>query len=130
MQVLPKLPFIVMGIFAPEIFVFVFGENWIEAGVYARYMLPWIFVGGLAMPLSFMPDMYQEQRKAMFIDGVRLIARLLALVIGVAQNNIYLALALYSVASTVLIGVNLIWYIQLAKNLSPPDPSVAEKDNP
>lgn len=124
------IPFIVMGIFAPEIFGFVFGENWIEAGVYARYMLPWIFVGGLAMPLSFMPDMYQEQRKAMIIDGIRLIARLLALVIGVAQNDIYLALALYSVASTVLIGVNLIWYIQLAKNMSPPDPSVTEKDNP
>ena len=123
------LPFILMGIFAPEIFGFVFGENWTEAGVYARYMLPWIFVGGLAMPLSFMPDMYQEQRKAMMIDGIRLLLRLLGMVIGLVYHNIYLALGLYSVASTLLIGVNLIWYIHLAKKLPPADLSDREKDN-
>ena len=26
------LPFILMGIFAPEVFGFMFGENWTEAG--------------------------------------------------------------------------------------------------
>jgi O-antigen/teichoic acid export membrane protein len=119
------LPFILMGIFAPEIFGFVFGENWTEAGVYARFMLPWIFMMGLAMPLSFMPDMYQEQRKAMTIDGIRLVIRLLGLIIGIAQNSIYLALALYSGASTLMIGVNLIWYIRLAKRLPPGDLSEA-----
>jgi O-antigen/teichoic acid export membrane protein len=122
------LPFILMGIFAPDIFGFVFGENWTEAGVYARYMLPWIFVGGLAMPLSFMPDMYQEQRRAMIIDGIRLILRLLGMVIGLVYHDIYLALGLYSVASTLMIGVNLIWYIRLAKNLPPGDPTEAGKD--
>ena len=121
------LPFILAGIFAPEIFSFVFGENWTEAGMYARYMLPWIFVGGLAMPLSFMPDMYRAQKTAMIIDGIRLIIRLLGLLIGVTLNNIYLALALYSGASTVMIAVNLFWYIQLAKKLPPQDPSEAEK---
>jgi O-antigen/teichoic acid export membrane protein len=91
-------------------------------------MLPWIFVGGLAMPLSFMPDMYQEQRRAMIIDGIRLILRLLGMVIGLVYHDIYLALGLYSVASTLMIGVNLIWYIRLAKNLPPGDPTEAGKD--
>jgi len=122
-------PFILVGIFAPGIFGFVFGENWTEAGVYARYMLPWIFVGGLAMPLSFLPDMYREQKKAMIIDGIRLLLRLLGMVIGLRQNNIYLALALYSVASTLLIGANLIWYIRLAKKLPPTDSSEALKEH-
>ena len=124
------LPFILMGIFAPEIFGFVFGENWTEAGVYARFMLPWIFMMGLAMPLAFMPDMYQEQRKALIIDGIRLILRLIGLGVGVAQNSIYLALVLFSGASTLMIGVNLIWYIRLAKNLPPTDISEAKKDDP
>ena len=122
------LPFILIGIFAPEIFGFVFGENWTEAGVYARIMLPWIFMMGLAMPLSFMPDMYQEQRKAMIIDGIRMIIRLIGLIVGIAQNNIYLALVLYSGASTIMIVVNLIWYIRLARKLPPGDPSEAGKD--
>ena len=123
------LPFILMGIFAPVIFAFVFGENWTEAGVYARFMLPWIFMMGLTMPLSFMPDMYQEQRKALIIDGIRLMLRLIGLIIGISQNSIYLALGLYSGASTFMIGVNLVWYIRLAKKLPPADPSEAEKDD-
>jgi O-antigen/teichoic acid export membrane protein len=123
------LPFILMGIFAPEIFGFVFGENWTEAGIYARFLLPWIFMMGLTMPLSFMPDMYQEQRKAMIIDGIRLIFRLIGLAIGIAQNSIYLALVLYSGASTLMIGVNLIWYIRLAKKLPPNDNTEAQKDD-
>jgi len=123
------LPFILVGIFAPEIFSFVFGENWTEAGVYARYILPWIFVGGLAMPLSFMPDMYSAQKKAMIIDGLRLIFRLLGLAIGISRHNVYLALALYSGASTVFIGINLIWYIRLAKKLPADDPIEAGKES-
>lgn len=122
-------PFVLVGIFAPGIFGFVFGENWTEAGVYARYMLPWIFVGGLAMPLSFLPDMYRKQRIAMIIDGIRLLLRLLGMVIGLWQNNIYLALALYSLASILLIGANLIWYIRLAKKPSPTDSSEALKEH-
>lgn len=123
------LPFILLGIFAPEIFGFVFRENWTEAGVYARFLLPWIFMMGLTMPLSFMPDMYQEQRKAMIIDGIRLILRLIGLAIGIAQNSVYLALALYSGASTLMIGVNLIWYLRLAKKPPPTDPSEALKES-
>ena len=74
------------------------------------------------MPLSFMPDMYRAQKTAMIIDGIRLAVRLLGLLVGVMQNSIYLALALYSAAA-----VNLIWYIQLAKKLPPEEPSEAEK---
>jgi O-antigen/teichoic acid export membrane protein len=122
------IPFILLGIFAPGIFGFMFGENWTEAGAYARYLLPWIFMMGLTMPLAFIPDMYRKQKKALVIDGFRLIFRLLGLIVGVWQNNIYLALALYSGASTLFIGVNLVWYIQLAKTLPPVDPGEAEKD--
>jgi O-antigen/teichoic acid export membrane protein len=123
------LPFILVGIFAPGIFGFVFGANWTEAGVYARYMLPWIFMGGLAMPLSFLPDMYRQQKKAMIIDGIRLILRLAGLMIGIMQDSIYLALGLYSAASTLLIGINLIWYLRLGRHLPPPEVSDAELED-
>ncbi len=70
------IPFVVLGIFAPEIFGFIFGEKWIEAGRYAQIILPWIFMVSLVMPLSFIPDLYKKQRVAMIIDGIRLVARL------------------------------------------------------
>ena len=110
------VPFLLMGIFAPEIFGFVFEENWIEAGRYVQIILPWIFMVGLVMPLSFIPDLYKKQRVAMIIDGVRLIARLGGLVVGVVMENVYIGLALYSGLSTLAIGYSLFWYIRLVKN--------------
>ena len=89
-----------MGIFAPEIFGFIFGEKWIEAGRYAQIILPWIFMVSLVMPLSFIPDLYKKQRVAMIIDGIRLIARLAGLMVGVVMENVYIGLGLYSGMST------------------------------
>ncbi len=109
------VPFVAFGIFAPEIFGFLFGENWTEAGRYARILLPWIFMVSLVMPLSFIPDLYKKQRIAMIIDGAKLVGRLAAMVVAVVTENIYLGLALYSGTSALIILVSLVWYIRLLK---------------
>jgi len=109
------LPFIILGIFFPEIFGFIFEENWIEAGRYAQILLPWIFMVSLVMPLSFIPDLYKKQRVAMIIDAVKLVARLGGLVVGVILENVYIALILYSGLSTIIIGYSLVWYLKLVK---------------
>ena len=113
------IPFVVTGIFAPEIFQFLFGEKWIEAGRYAQIMLPWIFMVSLVMPLSFIPDLYRKQRVAMIIDSVRLAGRLGALVVGVVMDSVYVGLALYSGVSTLMILYSLLWYIRLVKKNLP-----------
>ncbi len=113
------VPFILMGVFAPEIFGFIFDEDWIEAGRYAQIILPWIFMVGLVMPLSFIPDLYKKQRTAMIIDGVRLMTRLGGLITGVILENVYIGLALYSGFSALLIGYSLFWYIRLVKKNQP-----------
>jgi O-antigen/teichoic acid export membrane protein len=109
------VPFVVFGIFAPSIFGFVFGEDWIEAGRYAQLMLPWIFMVSLAMPLSFIPDLYKKQQTALFIDSLRLGGRLAAMVAGVVMEDVYLGLALYSGVSALMILYSLMWYIRLVK---------------
>jgi O-antigen/teichoic acid export membrane protein len=117
------VPFILVGMFAPEIFGFIFGEDWTEAGRYAQIILPWIFLVSLAMPLSFIPDLYKKQRVAMIIDGIKLIVRLGGLLAGVILENVYLGLALYSGLSMVMIGYSLIWYIRLVKKHPPGEKS-------
>ncbi len=109
------VPFVVFGIFAPNIFGFVFGEDWMEAGRYAQLMLPWIFMVSLAMPLSFIPDLYKKQQTALFIDSLRLVGRLAAMIVGVVMKDVYLGLALYSGVSALMILYSLMWYIRLVK---------------
>jgi len=123
------LPFVISAIFFPEIFEFVFGDKWIEAGKYARILLPWIFMVSLVMPLSFIPDLYKKQRVAMIIDAVKLVARLGGLVVGVIMENVYIGLALYSGLSTLIIGYSLFWYLQLVKTAPPPDEQIVPKNS-
>ncbi len=115
------LPFIVAAIGFPEIFGFIFGDKWIEAGRYAQILLPWIFMTSLVMPLSFIPDLYKKQRVAMIIDGVKLVGRLTGLAVGVIMENVYIGLALYSGLSALIIGYSLFWYLQLVKENPPVD---------
>jgi O-antigen/teichoic acid export membrane protein len=115
------LPFIISGIFLPEIFGFIFGDLWIEAGRYAQILMPWIFMVSLVMPLSFIPDLYKKQRVAMIIDAIKLVARLAGLAVGVLMDNVYIGLALYSGLSTLIIGYSLLWYLQLVKKAPPAD---------
>jgi len=113
------IPFIVSGIFFPEIFVFIFGNEWMEAGRYAQIILPWIFMVCLVMPLTFIPDLYKKQRVAMIIDAIKLVARLGGLMVGVIMENVYIGLALYSGLSAIIIVYNLFWYLKLVKTLPP-----------
>jgi hypothetical protein len=41
--------------------------------------------------------------------------------VGVALENVYIGLALYSGMSTLLIGYSLLWYIRLVKSNPPGD---------
>jgi len=113
------IPFVLMGFFAPQVFGFIFGSAWVEAGRYAQILLPWIFMVSLVMPLSFIPDLYKKQRVAMFIDGVKLLARLGGLAVGVIMDSVYMGLILYSGLSTMVIAYSLIWYIRLVKSHPP-----------
>jgi O-antigen/teichoic acid export membrane protein len=120
------LPFLLVGIFAPGLFGFIFGENWVEAGKVAQLILPWIFMVSLVMPLSFIPDLYKKQRLAMIIDGIKLVARLAGLLVGVVTENVYLGLGLYSGTSVLVIGYSLFWYIRLVRKNPPAQYSPGE----
>lgn len=108
------LPFILVGIFGPSLYSFIFGDEWLEAGKYMRLLLPWLFVVFLSSPLSFLPDMLSYQKKAMWIDIIKFFLRILALSIGVIMNDIYLSIALFSGISFILVLYSLFWYVNLS----------------
>ncbi len=108
------VPFVLAGVFGPGLFSFVFGDEWFEAGQYMRLLLPWLFVVFLSSPLSFLPDILSLQKKAMWIDIIKLLFRIIALAIGVIMNNITLAIMLFSGISFILVSYSLFWYVNLS----------------
>ncbi len=108
------IPFILAGILAPLGFRIIGGDEWTQAGVYMRYLLPWLFLVFLSSPLSFIPDMLKRQQKAMWIDIAKFVLRLMALLIGIRLNSIDLSILLFSGVSGLLVAYNLYWYIHLS----------------
>jgi len=108
-------PFILIFVFAPAIFSFIFGNEWTEAGIYLRYLLPWLYMLMFVAPLSFTPEIFYKQKKAMIIDLIYLALRFLSLYTGVLLNNVYLGLGLFSFSGVVVMGFNLTWYLKMTR---------------
>ncbi len=109
------LPFIVLGLFAPTIFSFIFSPVWEESGRMIQILLPWLFLVYLTSPLAFLPELLFRQKKSMIIDFFSISLRFLALYTGIWFNDIYLALFLFSGVSFFIVGYALFWYLQIAK---------------
>lgn len=67
LTLLSIIPFSIVFLFGEELFAFVFGENWREAGVYAEIMTPWFLVNFMASPISPLPLILKKQRNFFFL---------------------------------------------------------------
>ncbi|MEQ9090351.1 MAG: oligosaccharide flippase family protein [Balneola sp.] len=115
LTLLGLIPFLVLMIFAPWLFDFIFGDQWRVAGEYTQLMVPYIFLVFIVSPLAYLPILRNKQRKAFLIEIIYLFLRIIALLIGVYFNNAYLAIGLYSLSGFLVQTYNLNWFFKLAK---------------
>lgn len=113
------IPFTLLAIFAPAVFRLVFTEEYLLAGRFLQVLSPWLFAVFLTSPLSFVPELFFHQKKAMIIDIVLLVLRFLALGAGIWQQNLWLSLWLFSGVSFVVVTYCLLWYLSLARRHKP-----------
>ena len=102
-----------LGVAAPWFFGWFFGPQWDVAGRYLRYLLPWLFMVFLTGPLSFIPNVLGRQKGALGWEVFSLVLRLAGIGIGVAMGSIEGALAGYSAAGVISLGLLFRWYIRL-----------------
>lgn len=104
------IPYGIVIIFGPWIFGIVFGEAWIVAGEYARWIAFWAYFSFINRPsVRSLPVLY-AQRFHLFYTVITLIVRVLALFIGfyVFKSDI-VAVALFGLSGALLnIGLVLI----------------------
>ncbi|MDD7885925.1 lipopolysaccharide biosynthesis protein [Flavivirga sp. 57AJ16] len=61
LAILSIIPFIILFLFAPKLFAFVFGENWLIAGQYARILCIYYYFKFISSPLSYMFYIAEKQ---------------------------------------------------------------------
>ena len=109
------LPFLIIIIFAPDVFAFVFGMEWKEAGVYTQILAPWLLLNILVSTISFIPSLVQMQKKALLVSIVHIILIIITILIGVYYNSIYIALLLYTFSTCCILLYNLNWMLKKLK---------------
>jgi lipopolysaccharide exporter len=76
------VPFAIITVFGDYIFAFVFGKQWIIAGVYAQILSLWILFVFISSPLSNLLLTLEKQKEALYFNIAIFSSRVLALIYG------------------------------------------------
>lgn len=111
------LPLVVLVmIFGPSVFTFVFGEQWREAGIYARILAPWIFLDFIRIPISQVPIIVGKQKKQLLLSLITNLIVILAMVLaGLVLHEIRVGLILISIFQSLYTLGIVIWIYRIAK---------------
>jgi lipopolysaccharide exporter len=114
-MVIGFFPFMLLAIMGPWLFGLIFSPEYAPSGRILQLLTPWLFMVFLTSPLSFIPELFFRQKRAMIIDMIYLVLRFSALAIGIAAGRFWLAVSLFSLVSMAVVLYNLFWYLQLAR---------------
>ncbi|MGM0867039.1 MAG: lipopolysaccharide biosynthesis protein [Bacillota bacterium] len=97
------IPFGTVIVFGPWLFSFVFGENWLIAGEYARWIAIWSFFVFMNIPSIRTLPVLSAQAFHLKFTAILLITRIIALAIGyfIFGSDI-VAIALFGVSGAIL----------------------------
>jgi lipopolysaccharide exporter len=107
-------PVLTLAVVGPELFSFVFGDIWSEAGIYIQILSIWIIFWFLYSPLSTIYVVLEKQNLGLRFNIVNLSTRFLSLLIGGIAGSVYLALALFSVSGVVIYATFCLVLIKMA----------------
>ncbi len=104
------VPFTILGIFAPEIFAFVFGEDWRVAGEFAQIMTPMFFLNFIVNPLSYTFFIAQKQKLNLIGQFILLILTMISIYIGLQFNDYKIFISIFSIS----LSIYYVWYLWLS----------------
>ena len=90
------IPFAVILLYAPQLFTWVLGQEWLEAGKYAQVLIPWIMMMFLNSPVVPVLAVLERQKTQFTFEMALLVSRVSAILIGaIAFSSPYVAVCLF-----------------------------------
>ncbi len=99
---------------APEAFPLIFGTEWKEAGIYAQLLAPYLLLSIVAHPLSHVLTVREWQKTLLAFTVLELALRIGAIYMGVHSREMYWAVYLFVVSSTVVALLSLVLFFNAA----------------
>lgn len=110
------LPTVFLTIAGPGLFSFAFGYDWQEAGSFARWMAPWVYMVFVTSPISFLFSVLNKERESVIFQFVLLVSRVTAVYAGATLQNVLLSVVLFSFVSALCYAAFLVWVFSVTKN--------------
>jgi O-antigen/teichoic acid export membrane protein len=107
-------PVIIFGLSSPIIFALAFGEQWTEAGYYARWFSGWllfVFVSFALMPVILV---LERQKEGMWFQGLLALGRIGSLVLGGWVGTAMSTVVTFGLVSGFLWAFYLTWLLKLS----------------
>jgi len=99
----------------PELFGKAFGADWRQAGEFARYMAPWLYLQFISSPLSIVFCVKEQQLQGMSWQLILFGSRLCAILIGgFWLRDVEVIIILFSAASAISYLILIIWTARLS----------------
>ncbi len=98
-------PTLILAIWAPGLFAWLFGRQWHTAGEFARYLALWLLFAFCNLPAVLMARLIRIQRALFFYNLFLLAARVAALLFGGQYLTALQCIALFSVVGAVMNAV-------------------------
>jgi lipopolysaccharide exporter len=109
--------FITLLFFGPQIFAFVLGEKWREAGDYARILSPWVLLDFVRAPLSQIPIIIGRQKRLL---GISILSNAIVffsmLYSGIVLKEMKMGLYMLSIFQTLFIIGIIVWIYKIASS--------------
>lgn len=109
-------PAFILLLAGPDLFGLVFGADWRQAGEFAQWMAPWVYLVFVTSPLSTLFSVMEKEAQLMVFQGGLVVVRIGALVIGGIQGDLILAVLLFTVGSAVCYAGFLVWLTHASGN--------------
>jgi O-antigen/teichoic acid export membrane protein len=106
--------FISLAILAPPLFAVAFGDSWIEAGSYARYLMPLVALSFVSTPLSMLVTVLQKQRQELWLQCAYLAIIVISLACGAAFASPRLALLLLGYGGGAFLCAKIWWLLSIS----------------
>lgn len=105
--------FLILFLFAPEIFAFVFSEKFREAGVIAQILIPWMFLNFVANSASGVPVIFNRLDIPFLFTCIDICLKILSLYIGWYFKSYHIGFMFMSISCSVLMLVSFAWVLSL-----------------
>ena len=105
-------PIVALGLLGGPLFGFVFGEKWIEAGVYAQILSAWTLIVFISAPLSSTFSVLQRQGTGLAFNIGLVSSRMLALLLGAQTGEPRITLAAFVIVSVIGWSFMLCWILR------------------